>query len=406
MQTLIKRLEVIKNAIALGDDELIPMQLAKLPASEDSRVVAIVQALQQERYSEAVILIEDLVMRSHGLVVYEDVAVAGLKLELKSLEAKLLQLNEQKITTQQVLGEFRSQYHLVVGSAIQAVLDWRYKISYQQTLIQRKAHEQLRAAKAVVEEKIETLKAKVKELQQSALDDEQLDTLRETLDALAEEKQQFQQAQEALDKFEADLATDTAYQDYQEAKEDKETFEEEIEEIIEQHEHELPEEQKKRLKTAYRKAAKLCHPDTVADDLKEQAHQIMTELNIAYDKQNLTEVERILALLESGAGFVTGSDSIQDSEQLKGKIADLRHSIAKLEAEIEKLMQDDTYQTIEQLDDWQAYFESIKTQLQTQAQSLEQAYQALLDEEEQPTLASTPAPKKSVTEDNYWFSEF
>ena len=45
MQTLIKRLELIKSCILLGDEELIPNQLAKLPASDDARVLAIVAAL-------------------------------------------------------------------------------------------------------------------------------------------------------------------------------------------------------------------------------------------------------------------------------------------------------------------------------------------------------------------------
>lgn len=61
MQAMIRRLEVIKNAIALGDEDLIPLQLAKLPASDDARVNAIVLALQFEHFSHAVQLIEEFI---------------------------------------------------------------------------------------------------------------------------------------------------------------------------------------------------------------------------------------------------------------------------------------------------------------------------------------------------------
>jgi hypothetical protein len=60
MQQLIKRLEVIKNCIVLGDNELITAQLAKLPDTEDERVIAIISALQAEQFSLAVKLIEAL----------------------------------------------------------------------------------------------------------------------------------------------------------------------------------------------------------------------------------------------------------------------------------------------------------------------------------------------------------
>lgn len=407
MQTLIKRLEVIKNAIALGDEDLIPLQLAKLPASDDARVQAIVLALQAERFSHAVQLIEDFIQRSSGLVVYEDVAVAGLRLELKRLEEKILELNEDKLITQQQIAEFRTQYHLTLGEWIQTVLDYDYKILYQKNINKLKQQAAIKAAIAEKEAIVEQLKAKIKLLQETALeDDDVLEALQEAFEELKAEKESLKEAEAELDDFEETLAEDDDYQEYEQAKEDKQHFDEEIEEIIEQHQHELPEAEKKRLKTAFRKASKLCHPDTVAEEFKEQAHELMVALNIAYEKQDIKEVERILALLESGTGFVSSSDKIDNSAALKAKIDELTHKYQQLQQEVEALKTDETYQKLQQLDDWQSYFDTMKAQLQNRAEQLENEYQALLNAENQATTQPTPAPKKIVTEDDYWFSEF
>ena len=46
----------------------------------------------------------------------------------------------------------------------------------------------------------------------------------------------------------------------------------------------------------------------------------MQQLNDAYAKQDIKEVQKILVSLESGSGFELTSDSITDKELLKAKI--------------------------------------------------------------------------------------
>ena len=72
---------------------------------------------------------------------------------------------------------------------------------------------------------------------------------------------------------------------FKEAKEDSELFDEEYDEIIAKEHHDLDEEQLEELKKAYKKASKLCHPDIVTEELKEQAHEIMTELQCSPEKR-------------------------------------------------------------------------------------------------------------------------
>jgi hypothetical protein len=407
MQQLIKRLEVIKNCIVLGDNELITAQLAKLPDTEDERVIAIISALQAEQFSLAVQLIEQFVQRVSSLVVYEDTQIAGLRLELKALEQRLLALTEEKQAIQQVLNEFRTQYHLALGEWIQSVLDFKYRIAYQKTLNKLKQQASLKEAVAIAKSKIEDLKEQIKELQNSELNQEQIEALTKALCDLKKAQTQAEEAQETLDSFEKALADDEDYQEYQQAKDDKESFDEDLEEVIDQHQHELPEDQKNRLKKAYRKAAKLCHPDTVADKFKEQAHEIMTSLNLAYGKQNLTEVERILTLLESGAGFVTSSDKIDNSEAMRAKIAELTAKLNLLNQDVMRIKNDDTYQRLQGVDSWEDYFEQIKAQLMEQVAGLEAEYQKLVEQyDKTQSISKQTASVKTIDDDNYWLSDF
>jgi hypothetical protein len=395
MQYLIKRLEVIKNCIVLGDDELIPNQLAKLPTTDDMRVLAIITALQDDQFSHAVRLIEDFINRNMGLMIYEDPQVAGLRLELKTLEQKILSISEEKQSIQQRMSDFHTQYHLALGELLQAVLDFNYRISYQKTLNKLKEQALIQEAITLAESKIEDLKEKIKDLKSGDLNDEQIEALSEALAELKAEQAELNDIKAQQEDFEESLEEDDDYQEYQQAKEDKETFEEELEEVIEQHQHELPEEEKNRLKKAYRKAAKLCHPDTVADEFKEQAHELMTALNVAYEQQNLAEVERILHLLETGAGFTASSDQIDNSEALKAKIAELTTKLTTLTREIERLKQDDTYQRLENLDDWDSYFNEIKVNLVEQVEQLEAEYQQIL-EAPPPTPATHPTQRQHL----------
>ena len=378
MQVLIKRLELIKSCILLSDEELIPNQLAKLPTSDDAQVLAIVAALRTEQYAQAMSLIEQFLSQYSGLVLFDDGIKAGLKLELKRLEATLLQLNEDKKTAQQLLSEFNRRYHIVLGDVLQAILGLNYQIATQKSHLARQAYQKLQRAKAEIAKQVETLKAQVKDLQNSELDDAQIEQLHDALNQLRDAKYQHQSVEEELDAFEESLKADQDYQRYQQAKQDKADFEEEAEEIIAQHVQELSTEDKARLKKAYRQAAKRCHPDTVTEQYKAQAHHIMSELNLAYEKQDIAEVERILLLLESGAGFVASSDGINDSQQLQQKIAELHQHIAQLQSDIDALTQDPSYQRVQALEDWDMYFDDVYASLEQERQALEAQYQQLL----------------------------
>ncbi len=174
----------------------------------------------------------------------------------------------------------------------------------------------------------------------------------------------------------------------------------------------MNEAQQQALKTAYRKACRLCHPDIVADELKELAHKIMSELNVAKKKNDLARVLEILHALESGESFGVASDTVDDKEQLKAKIADTKEKIRLLELAIAELEASESYQLIQAIDDKEAYFEQLKSQLEEEyrflEQELRQLKQQLDDIGDEPSQEDWEAYQEILSEsdDIYWQDEF
>ncbi|MGS9202743.1 DNA repair protein, partial [Salmonella enterica subsp. enterica serovar Infantis] len=62
----------------------------------------------------------------------------------------------------------------------------------------------------------------------------------------------------------------------------------------------LSDDERNELKRLWRQASRLCHPDVVADDLKEKAHQMMVQLNQARQNADLAASRAFLTPLHSG----------------------------------------------------------------------------------------------------------
>ena len=169
---------------------------------------------------------------------------------------------------------------------------------------------------------------------------------------------------------EEDPAVETQRAAYDEAEQEFREFTEETAEIREEDWVELNDEDLSALKKAYRKASRLCHPDLVADELKDRAHQMMQQLNEAYEKRDLAQVEKILAALVSGDGFELVSDTVSDKAALKSKIAALRSKIDELASELDALQFDGTFELIQCLDDWNEYFDAVRQQLNEEYNAL------------------------------------
>ncbi|MDQ7046628.1 MAG: hypothetical protein Q9M39_03060 [Sulfurovum sp.] len=114
----------------------------------------------------------------------------------------------------------------------------------------------------------------------------------------------------------------------------------------------------------------MTHPDIVAEVFKEEAKEIFIALNSAYKRKDLAKVKEILEGLESGKTFAYGSDEINDKELLRKKSETLREKIRVVKEEIETLLQSETYMTIKETDDLDAYFDALKESLVFEKETL------------------------------------
>jgi DNA-binding transcriptional MerR regulator len=96
----------------------------------------------------------------------------------------------------------------------------------------------------------------------------------------------------------------------------------------------------------------------------------MKQLNEAYDNKNIEKVKEILASLENGTSFDVASDKIDDKKILKNKIKEFREKISVIEQELDRINEDETFQTIENIEDMDNYFERLKEELEEEYEAL------------------------------------
>lgn len=392
MNEILKRLEIIKSSIAIDDEEIIELQIMKLnKLSPNIEIKNIISKLENQEYSSALIDIENYLKRYNSVVEYIDTEVQSLKLELKSLENKLQILSEQKTEYLNDIDEFNTLYNLYLGELLKDILNLKKEILYKQTIKQqekRKKYEEdievFNSTKKNVEEIKQTIEEFEKVLEDIDEDDENYDeifaTYKELQDELEKLENELEEQEENLSKTKEEIENDEVFEEYEESKKQYEQFHQNYEDIKQQQSNifDITNEQKSELKKLWKKACKLCHPDIVIDKFKEKAHEIMQALNDAYSKKDIVKVKEILSNLENGLIFEIESDNINDKEILKSKINQYKKNILELENEIENLQHDETYQTIQEIDDIDEYFEELKSELQNEKDKLENEAREIL----------------------------
>lgn len=136
--------------------------------------------------------------------------------------------------------------------------------------------------------------------------------------------------------------------------------------------------QQKVLKDKFRRATKLCYPDLVSPECKDDAQRVFVQLKQAYDTNNLAQVEAILTYLEDGKPFETIHNARATSyEQLSARCLYLQQTIEQMQKEISTLKNTKTYRIMAHYTDTDAYFEALKTQLQTELEYLNEFFNRL-----------------------------
>jgi len=392
---ILKRLELIQTAIALDDEEIVEMQVAKLEAlASDDEVASILQKLERLEYASALTAIESYLTKYKGVVAYVDPEVKGLKLELKMLEQKLQDLDALKNEQLSTIDEFNTLYSLKVGDIIEKILKRKKELLAEQVAKMQEMFEQEKAHYEEAKNKAQKLEEELEDLDE--FDDDYDDLYEAWQEAKEEENTQRKKVKEAKE----ELEEDEEFQEYEEVKEEYEEFHREYEEVLKQERFELNDDEKKELKKLFRKAARLCHPDIVTKELQDQAHEITAQLNEAYAQKDLSRVKKILDMLENGVYFDTASDKLENTEKLKHKITELREKVAIITEELEAIKADETFNTIEEIDNWDAYFNEVR-------ENLEKEYGELQNIENEQDETKTKKNEATLDEDDeYWEEPF
>jgi DnaJ-domain-containing protein 1 len=324
MNKPIKRLEIIKNAIELEDEEIIHGQLLQLKKEAlDEGLKAIVTALEQRRYADAIAAIGVWLQNQRALMPWQDPRIAANKLELKTLEAELQALLDRRHAHIQRLDEFNDLYMTRLGPLMTEILRLR----------------------KVLAEKI--LRRQLREGSRS--------------EPIAEES--ARQADEASQDYESYRQRHQESQRHQEAQQ------------------RLAESDRQELKRLWRQASKLCHPDLVDDALKAEATTLMVRLNQARQQGDLATVRTILARLMQGQQPMMASERLNSLEQLRQRIAAIRQQISALQMELIGLEKEGAWQLVTTLRDPEGYFRQQEKAMSNTIRTLEkQIFDAGYDE--------------------------
>jgi len=297
--TILKRLEIVKFAISIEDEELIYEQLHKLKKlTLDENVEHIVDLIGSCQFKDVIQLIELYKKDNSGLVIFEDPKIQGLRTELKILEDRVNELSDEKIEYERIINNFNSEHMLRLGSVIEEIL-------------------RLRA-----------------QLENSSIDEQ------------------------------------AAQQEYH-------TFHNSYQQQLKNLPEQLTADEKKFLKSAYRRASRLCHPDKLVGEYKAKGEEIFKELNDAYRRQNLKMLEEILTSLENGLVMNVASNSIGDIALLQKRVAVLRERVSMLEDEIYPLRNSVIIKRIQSIEDADKYFSELKEELEMELAQLRGENEAL-----------------------------
>lgn len=130
LDKIIKRLEILKNYVILEDLDDITRETAKLQVfSFQQDINQITHALQLHQFSTAIGLINDFIKNHQAIIVYNDIDLTALKLEIRQIEHQLNAYDNEKIEIEKLLSEFHYRHTKELGWYISRLLHLRKLLS-------------------------------------------------------------------------------------------------------------------------------------------------------------------------------------------------------------------------------------------------------------------------------------
>lgn len=165
----------------------------------------------------------------------------------------------------------------------------------------------------------------------------------------------------------------TNEESYVEAEKDEQQYRKQVDSERENEIFNLTDDQKSEIKKKFRKATILCHPDKFANEsieVQKQSEDIFKELNEANSKNDIKAVSEILEFLEKGILVTIERDKLKDKDLLRATVIKLQGKVETLQAEIIAIKESEEYSTVIQIEDWEIYFEEVKSKLLNELESL------------------------------------
>ncbi|UZA17401.1 hypothetical protein LP109_03580 [Moraxella bovis] len=130
---IIKRLEILKNYVILEDLDDITKENQKLKQFDSEQDIAsIYGAIKSLQFSQAIGLIDDFIKKYHSVVIYQDVDIMALKLEIRLLEHEINLYDSEKAELEKLLADFNHQHSMNLGDLISEILSLRKQLAKQQ----------------------------------------------------------------------------------------------------------------------------------------------------------------------------------------------------------------------------------------------------------------------------------
>ncbi|MBL5920715.1 DNA repair protein [Lelliottia amnigena] len=388
MSTPIKRLEIIKNAIELEDDDIILSQLARLRSEAfDDELLSIVTALENQNYTAAMAAITAWLQSQRAMTQWRDPQVAASKLELKALEERLRDLIDRRNARVQQLDEFNDLYFSRLGPLMSQILQLRKTLAElnlrRQQAEARRREEDYRRCQQYMSQAVEVLSTLTQRWRELPADSVQAAETRKLLqqqsDLIANLLAEAQELERGLTREEEE---EPARQARDEANEEYEKYREQHHdaEVRMRKGKALSEEDQNELKRLWRQASKLCHPDLVADDLKDEANTMMVQLNQAKQRGDVKAIRSLVARLQQGFEPIMASDRLNDLERIRKKMAQVREQIDTLVSELAELEKEESWLLVSTLNNMESYFTQQEKALREVRTALEhQVNEAQLD---------------------------
>ncbi len=158
--------------------------------------------------------------------------------------------------------------------------------------------------------------------------------------------------------------------EYEDAQKEYDTFEQGYQQVHQQVQFNVTQAEQQELKALYRACSKMCHPDIVAAEFKDEAGDLFARLNAANEKNDITTVKAIFERLHKNM-FTPMSASVSDAQKLHHQVVRMRGKLKDLAIAIYELRKTDIWLKVVSIDDWDAYFGQIKEQLSAELEVLE-----------------------------------